>query len=113
MDIDNYAEWTADVWLGPSHFTSDTDDRARTSLAICTLGLAGETGEVVEHVKKLLRDGTELGEDFKKELGDVIYYWARLCNAFNIKPSDIIEMNVEKLKSRKARGVQRGSGDNR
>lgn len=113
MDIDSYAEWTASTWLGPRNFVLDPDDYSKMSLAICTLGLSGETGEVTEHVKKLLRDGTKLGDDFKKELGDVIYYWARLCNAFNIKPSDIIAMNVEKLKSRKARGVMRGSGDNR
>lgn len=112
MDIDAYAKWTKELWVGPKEHVSDVELDAR-NLAICTLGLSGETGEVVEHVKKLLRDGTELGDDFKKEMGDILYYWARLCHAFDIKPSEIIDLNVKKLESRKARGVQRGSGDNR
>ena len=48
-----------------------------------------------------------------EELGDVLYYWAMLCTAFNLKPSDVIQANQDKLNSRLSRGVMQGSGDDR
>jgi hypothetical protein len=30
-------------------------------------------------------------------MGDVIYYWGRLCKAMNVLPSEILEGNIAKL----------------
>lgn len=77
------------------------------------LGLAGENGEVLEHIKKAIRDNHLDRDELKKELGDAVFYWARLCIFFGFEPSEVLSANKEKLESRRARGVLRGDGDNR
>jgi len=82
------------------------------------LGLCGESGEVAEKVKKLIRDkGGIVDDEFvanvKKELGDVLWYIANLAAELRLDMGDIAAANIEKLQSRKDRGVLQGSGDNR
>jgi NTP pyrophosphatase (non-canonical NTP hydrolase) len=79
-------------------------------------GLAGEVGEVMEKMKKCIRDGTprtELREFLKKELGDVLWYINALAHEFDLTLEEIAIANVEKLESRKARDQLHGSGDDR
>ena len=83
-----------------------------------TLGLAGEVGEVVEKVKKIIRDGdgTLTDPDRDKialELSDVCWYLAVLAFELDYTLEEIMQMNLDKLNSRKERGVLAGSGDNR
>ena len=87
-----------------------------------TLGLAGETGEVVEKIKKLMRnDGVmsagdiseEKKDEIKKEMGDVLWYLAQLATEFGMNLDDVATYNIEKLLSRKERGVLHSEGDNR
>ena len=82
------------------------------------LGLAGESGEVCEKIKKIMRDQkghfTEDDvEEISKELGDVLWYVAMVATEFNISLASIAEDNMIKLKDRQERGVLGGSGDNR
>lgn len=82
------------------------------------LGLIGESGEVAEKMKKIVRDqdsdfSTFDREDLGKELGDILWYLAILADYFDIPLEDIASKNIEKLASRQARGVLSGSGDNR
>lgn len=82
------------------------------------LGLAGETGEVLEKVKKICRDkGGKVDEETKqelsKEMGDVLWYLAQLATEFDLSFNDIAESNIKKLLSRLERGTIHGSGDNR
>lgn len=82
------------------------------------LGLAGETGEVSELVKKLYRDDEgrltpERKALLAKELGDVLWYVAALADECGLKLDDIAEANINKLASRFERGVLHGDGDNR
>lgn len=83
-----------------------------------TLGLAGESGEVAEKIKKLMRDHDgvltpERRDALKKELGDVLWYVAALCSELGLQMGDVAEHNVAKLRDRKNRGAIQGSGDNR
>lgn len=85
-----------------------------------TLGLGNEAGEVLGKVKKWVRgdDGeggisAERTEALKGELGDVLWYLAVLAHDLGLKLEDIAESNIEKLQSRKARGVIKGDGDTR
>ncbi len=82
------------------------------------LGMNGEAGEVAEKVKKVIRDNNqEFTDDRKreiaKEIGDVLWYCAALAHDIGYTLEEIGEMNNAKLRSRKARGVISGSGDNR
>ena len=82
------------------------------------LGLAGEAGEVCEKVKKIMRDKDGvLSEadalEISKELGDVLWYLSALACEINVALSTVAEDNIDKLHSRKERGMLQGSGDNR
>ena len=79
-----------------------------------TLGLVGEAGEVAEKIKKLIRDSSRFTEeDIAKELGDVVFYVTALGNLYGYSLEAIIELNMEKLDGRQARGTLKGSGDDR
>ena len=84
------------------------------------LGLAGETGEVVEKIKKHLRDKdnvfyltTKELEELGKELGDVLWYISAIAEYNGVSLQYIAEKNLEKLEDRKARNKIHGNGDNR
>ena len=74
-------------------------------------GLSGETGEVMEWIKKYVRDGSDDRSLLLKEFGDVQYYLYMLARRFGFSVNDVVAANVEKLKGRVDRGTQRGSGD--
>jgi NTP pyrophosphatase (non-canonical NTP hydrolase) len=80
--------------------------------------MVGEAGEVADKVKKVIRDDHGIMTDEKKleiakELGDVLWYLAQLSTELGFALDKVAEMNIEKLYSRKERGVISGSGDNR
>ena len=86
----------------------------RQAIIYPTLGIAGESGEVSEKVKKWLRGDKELDKaELVKELGDIMWYITSLADDLGYSLQQVIDANVAKLKSRKARGVQKGDGDNR
>lgn len=65
------------------------------------LGLAGETGEVVDLIKKWQGQGHTLDE--KKvinELGDVLWYISEMCSAMMVPLSEVAEGNIAKLRIR-------------
>lgn len=127
MTIDEYGKFTEEIWFSkhqidceifndiyePRRLPCTCDQDAERSLTIMSLGLAGETGEVMEILKKRIRDGEFEKDKFVKEMGDVAYYWARLCMAFGVQPSEVLEVNKSKLLDRKARGAMRGNGSDR
>jgi NTP pyrophosphatase (non-canonical NTP hydrolase) len=82
------------------------------------LGISGESGEIAEKVKKIIRDkGGRVSEEDKKELakeiGDVLWYLAIFADDLGVSLDNIAQDNLAKLQSRKKRGVLGGSGDNR
>lgn len=86
--------------------------------SIWVMGVAGEAGEVVEKWKKIVayREGVITDDDLQelsKELGDVVWYIAVLAHSLGLSFDDVMQQNIEKLKSRQARNVLKGSGDNR
>jgi NTP pyrophosphatase (non-canonical NTP hydrolase) len=66
--------------------------------------MCAEAGEFTEIVKKIIFQGKPVTEEnlfhMKRELGDIMWYVAQACMGLNISLDDIIEMNVDKLKSR-------------
>ena len=83
-----------------------------------TLGLVGESGEVADKVKKILRDNKGVfdkksKEAIKLELGDVLWYVSQLASELGFDLEEIANANLKKLFSRKSRGCISGSGDNR
>lgn len=108
LTVNEYQEFTRTTAIYPK-------DEA---LWYTTLGLVGEAGEIANKVKKIIRDKGGIPtpvdkEEISKELGDVMWYIARLADELGGSLQWIVEKNVDKLSSRKERGVIGGSGDNR
>lgn len=64
-------------------------------------GLASETGEIADTIKKhLVYDQPFNRENMHEELGDLMWYVALMCKACNFSLESIMIANVEKLKKR-------------
>ena len=106
------------------------DQSANTAYMLT--GLTAEVGEINDKVAKWIRKGiarfddnylvfntSEINErnaytvELVKELGDVLWFVAGLSSRLGVSLEDVAQMNIQKLASRKQRGVIVGEGDNR
>ena len=78
------------------------------------LGLPGEVGEVCDTVKKAIFHGHSINmEDLKKEIGDVMWYLAMICDSFGFDIEEIAKMNIDKLKERYPEGFSEYASQHR
>jgi len=119
--FNQYQEAAAITAIYPSGTMLDDEQRERI-LRLCglmylALGANGEAGEIADKVKKAVRDGfadfDELRESLGKEIGDLLWYAAMLARELGLPFDNVALANIEKLRSRQARGALRGSGDDR
>jgi NTP pyrophosphatase (non-canonical NTP hydrolase) len=109
MDFKEYQEKAGTTAIYP--------DRGK-NLIYPVLGLCGESGEVAEKVKKLIRDKNyvidqEFLDNIQKEIGDVMWYMAAVCFELGLDMNTVAEKNIEKLFDRQQKNVLHGNGDNR
>ena len=111
-----------------------TCTKSSENFSYMMLNLVGEIGELSGKVAKLLRkqqfvinnnefevrngslaydETSQLYEEMKKEAGDCLWQLSGLCYVMGWKLEDVAKQNLEKLASRKQRGVIVGEGDNR
>lgn len=86
------------------------------AISYLLLGLGGEVGELQNIFKKILRGDEEFSRDkflsnVRSELGDVLWYLARLCAELGIPLEQVAEANILKLAGRKYTQRVAGSGD--
>lgn len=99
--------------------TSDHDYGDLTpELMAQVLGLLGESGEVAEKVKKIIRDKqgqiSELDkQEIVKELGDILWYINSVANLLDSDLNEVATKNLDKVLDRKKRHQIKGGGDNR
>ncbi len=78
-------------------------------LTTASVGLAAESGEFLEIIKKMVFQGKPWNDDNREhliiELGDVMWYVAQACMALDISFDDVIVRNVEKLEKRYPKGT--------
>lgn len=81
------------------------------------IGLASESGEIAEIVKKVIFQGKPLNDEtkfhVKRELGDVMWYVAQMCMALDMNLDEIIDENFKKLESRYPGGFSVDNSENR
>ena len=83
-------------------------------LQYAVLNLAGEAGEVTSKLAKSRRDKEPIDrEAFALECGDVMWSLALIAEEIGISMAEMAQINLDKLASRKARGMLGGSGDYR
>ena len=69
------------------------------------LGLSGESGELIDHFKKLLFHGHALDREYvEKELGDLLWYIAGISSVLSLDLSVIGDINIDKLAKRYPEG---------
>ena len=89
---------------GPNGEMQHGPDANIPLLLTAALGMGAEAGEFMEIVKKMLFQEKPLTEEnlfhMKRELGDVMWYWANACNALDLDPNEVIAENVRKLEAR-------------
>lgn len=108
--LDLYQEFTAECARYPQG--------EKSAINYCVLGLTGEAGEVSDKWKKIIRDregniGPEERIELMYEVGDVLWYVARLSAHLGFRLSDVAHYNEFKLRDRVDRNVISGSGDTR
>ena len=94
----NYSDFTARLYeLEKQGFPTER-------LLTAAVGMSAEAGEFTEVVKKIIFQGKPVNEEnlfhLKRELGDIMWYVAQACMGLDTTIDEIIEMNVDKLKSR-------------
>ena len=113
VDFDRYTHFVDAVTSTPSKdFKSLIDrlgevDREGANierLTTASVGLAAESGEFLEIVKKMVFQGKPWNSDNREhliiELGDVMWYVAQACMALDISFDDVVRGNVKKLEKR-------------
>lgn len=71
----------------------------------CAVGLAGEAGEIMEHIKKGIFHQHGLDrEKVRKECGDLAWYLAGLCTTLGLDLGDVMQANIDKLRQRYPNG---------
>lgn len=81
--------------------TGQTDRRGSEKLLNACLGLAGESGEVCDIVKKYMYQCHNVDvDDLVNELGDVLWYIVLACDTIGISLEDVMKKNIEKLERR-------------
>jgi NTP pyrophosphatase (non-canonical NTP hydrolase) len=103
LDVDMYQEFTRSTAIYPKE----------TALDYLVLGLASEAGEVAGKRKKAIRDGIFSEAALVDEVGDVLWYAARILDELGWDMSECLVRNRDKLIDRQNREVIKGSGDNR
>ena len=117
-DYQSIAHTFADYNIGWIPYCGTNNSVEKANYLYPALGLAEEAGEVAGKYAKAIRDCNgridgDRREAILKELGDVCWFVAELATLLGADLSDVMQSNLEKLKSRRERGVIHGSGDNR
>jgi NTP pyrophosphatase (non-canonical NTP hydrolase) len=85
-----------------------------TKLAVLSLGIAGEAGEVADYVKKVVGHGHALDiAKLEKELGDVLWYTAAIAEQIGTTLEKVAAGNVAKLRARYPNGFSTEASINR
>lgn len=114
IDLEKYQDFVQAVTSEASNDLSvmirrlqELDDHPNLNVSLlmtAAIGLASEGGEFDEIVKKMVFQDKPYTEEnrfhMKRELGDIIWYWANACRALGYNPNDVIAENVNKLESR-------------
>ena len=65
------------------------------------VGIAGESGELLDTVKKHIYYGKDLDiANIVEELGDVLWFVGKCCDSLGLELNDVMSKNIEKLNMR-------------
>jgi len=92
---------TDDIKTDYYQFRANETASPGSDLVCAALGLCGEAGEVADIIKKWQYHSHALDKDaLIKELGDCAWYLALACTKLDVKMSDVMQQNLDKLAGR-------------
>jgi len=113
INFEEYQEWRNKTVV----YSDTLEAGSVAEMSYLAMGLAGERGETIDAIKKLLRahgpsasvslvvsQGTK--ENIVNELGDVIWYFVGLCETLGIPPYEVFAANIDKLMDRHGMGLE-------
>ena len=81
--------------------TAKSEQTPSERLCNWSMGIAGEAGELVDQIKKLVFHGKPVDvTDLRDELGDVLWYLAALAHELGMSLDEVAMRNIEKLRLR-------------
>lgn len=93
MDIETYRELAIR--------TAPKDSTVIWTLLHASVGIGGEGGEILDHVKKVAFNGRELNSNhLVAEIGDVMWYINMMLVTLGVDWSTVLEKNIAKLETR-------------
>ena len=85
--------------------TLSGDSAGEKRLLNAAMGLCGESGEVMDHLKKYLFQGHDLDvQHLCREVGDILWYCALFAEAAGVPLDQIAQDNIDKLTARYPQG---------
>jgi NTP pyrophosphatase (non-canonical NTP hydrolase) len=99
--LNQYQKWVLKMWSGKKNKKLGLRDNY-----IMTVGLGGETGEVLEICKKAVRNNSLDKSHLTEELGDVLYYLTMICNYHGLTLEDVMAENIKKINIRYAKHIK-------
>lgn len=106
MDIMEYQE--------KAKRTVNTNLKRTEQISNLCMGLCGESGEVVDYLKKgLYHDHKLYKQELIKELGDIMWYLTNIATFFEIPMTFILDENIKKLEERYPEGFSKEKSINR
>ncbi len=97
MDFNKFQEFFEEF----EHDNNSDPSVNERRLMILSLGLAGESGETIEILKKYFRNGDIKLEHLEEELGDVLAYVSMIGDHFGLSLEDIAKNVIAKNKKRR------------
>lgn len=77
------------------------DDNILFDMLHSAVGISGEAGELLDHMKKAVWQGHKLDFDYiVLELGDILFYLTSMCNCVGTDIEEVRKLNIEKLTKR-------------
>jgi NTP pyrophosphatase (non-canonical NTP hydrolase) len=105
---------TFDQYQREAMKTNGQESESEEELLNACLGLAGETGEFCDAIKKIVYHGHPPERSMlRTELGDILWYVAQACDALGFTMERIAEENIIKLRRRYADGFSTHASINR
>ena len=101
-----------------NEYQKKAKETAFGNFTLYVLGVCGESGELANKWKKIVRDQdgkttNEQRHELNSEIGDILWYVSMLASNHDFRLENKAIHNISKLEDRKKRGQLRGNGDNR
>lgn len=107
MSLDEYRRLSRSVESTPDQYTAAQSRLTLDLIRVLhmTIGIAGESGELIDAVKRAVFYGKPLDRcNIVEELGDLLWYMDGLCDVLNVGLDDVMAKNVAKLQERYKNG---------